>query len=582
MDTTMAIRQRSWIWKGQERKAWVLEYRDGGGTRRLKTFRTKLEAIDYGATAHVDIKHGTHVADADSLTVSQAGKLWLATGKENGLERSTRDRNGQHLDLHITPFIGSTKLNKLTVSAVRDFKTALLTKGRSPALTRMVISSLGALVGEAQERGLTMRNPVRALRPKRGKTPKCHKARLAVGVEIPTPAEIRVLLTKAQGRWLAFFSVAALTGLRSSELRGLRWSDVDLGAATITVRQRADAWGEIGSPKSDGGYRTIPLPRIVVKALREWKLACPKGDAQLVFPNGKGQVESHQNIIQRAWHPLQVSAGMSVPKFDDKGKPIVDDDGQAVMGAKYSGLHALRHFFCSWCAARLQDGGLGPPAQDGAGPHGTQHAGHGAQIRALVGQVIAAGSTIRMRCRVTRKLGSIENSFHQLVPIRVSPWVCKKASQRPCAFVSSTLISAGVGISIPTVSLALWRFGVLLRLGRNPRTGLRIARPRSWASPTSAPRLEMTMRVSAGDRPLVRSVVLKSRTAEIVSLFSFVDPMKGEMCRSRCCSLRSRVLRSSPLSLPVASHRLPASRTVSDSASATWVPSLISTCAVAP
>ena len=41
----------------------------------------------------------------------------------------------------------------------------------------------------------------------------------------------------------------------------------------------------------------------------------------------------------------------------------VDDDGKqvAVMAAKYSGLHALRHFFCSWCAARPQDRGLGLP-----------------------------------------------------------------------------------------------------------------------------------------------------------------------------------------------------------------------------
>jgi len=78
-DATMAIRQRKWFWKGQERKAWVLEYRDGAGKRRLKTFRTKRDAIDYGATARVDIKHGTHVADAESLTVRAAGMLWLAT-----------------------------------------------------------------------------------------------------------------------------------------------------------------------------------------------------------------------------------------------------------------------------------------------------------------------------------------------------------------------------------------------------------------------------------------------------------------------------------------------------------------------
>src|SRR5262249_22024118 len=71
--------------------------------------------------------------------------------------------NKQHLDLHIIPFIGATKLNKLTVPAVRTFETTLRTNGRSPALTRMVLSSLGALVGDAQERGLALRNPVRGL-----------------------------------------------------------------------------------------------------------------------------------------------------------------------------------------------------------------------------------------------------------------------------------------------------------------------------------------------------------------------------------------------------------------------------------
>jgi hypothetical protein len=71
--------------------------------------------------------------------------------------------------------------------------------------------------------------------------------------------------------------------------------------------------GGIGNPKSDAGYR-IPIPGMVVKALREWKFTCPKGDAQLVFPSGLGNVQSRQNIIQRAWHPLQLSAGASARK----------------------------------------------------------------------------------------------------------------------------------------------------------------------------------------------------------------------------------------------------------------------------
>ena len=144
---------------------------------------------------------------------------------------------------------------------MRTFETTLRTNGRSPALTRMVLSSLGALVGDAQERGLALRNPVRGLPRQRRKAPGRHKAKLVIGVDIPTPAEIRALLNAAQGGWHAFFSVAALAGLRGSELRGLRWPDIALGAATITVRQRADAWGKSAASSPKQATARSPCPR---------------------------------------------------------------------------------------------------------------------------------------------------------------------------------------------------------------------------------------------------------------------------------------------------------------------------------
>jgi integrase len=79
--------------------------------------------------------------------------------------------------------------------------------------------------------------------------------------------------------------------------------------------------------------------------LTEWKLACPKGDAGLVFPNASGKIEWHANIINRAWIPLQISAGVSVQVKDSNGKLVRDEDGKPVLQAKYTGLHALRHFF---------------------------------------------------------------------------------------------------------------------------------------------------------------------------------------------------------------------------------------------
>jgi integrase len=131
--------------------------------------------------------------------------------------------------------------------------------------------------------------------------------------------------------------------MRASELRGLTWDNVDFQRNVIHVRQRANLWGEIGAPKSAAGEREIPMSPMVINALKEWKLACPRqaGESDgerclwLVFPNGNGRVENHANIANRGFYVLQMAAG------------IVDRAG----GPKY-GLHALRHFFASWAIER--------------------------------------------------------------------------------------------------------------------------------------------------------------------------------------------------------------------------------------
>ena len=160
-----------------------------------------------------------------------------------------------------------------------------------------------------------------------------------------------------QGRWRPFLITAVYTGMRASELRGLRWSDIDLKHGQIRVRQRADRYQEIGMPKSDAGQRTIPIGPFVLNTLKEWKLACPKGDLDLVFPNGEGKVEWLPNIIKRGLIPPQIKGGVTV----DAGEK--DEDGMPILMAKYTGLHSLRHFYASWCINRRQDGGRELPGK---------------------------------------------------------------------------------------------------------------------------------------------------------------------------------------------------------------------------
>ena len=171
--------------------------------------------------------------------------------------------------------------------------------------------------------------------------------KLEVGSDIPTPAEVRRLVDAAKddARLRALVLTAALCGLRASELRGLRWADIDLKAGEVHVRQRADRYNNIGAPKSASSTRTIPLAPEVEAALKVWKLACPKGELDLVFPTRPGAIMYHRSMLD-SLAPVMVAAGV----VNKAGKP------------KY-GLHALRHFFASWCINRKADGGRELPAK---------------------------------------------------------------------------------------------------------------------------------------------------------------------------------------------------------------------------
>ncbi len=348
----MSIRKREWTTpKGELKTAWVVDYKDGQGKRRLKTFARKKEADAFAATASVEVREGVHVADSATVTVETAGKMWIASREAAGLERSTVEAYQQRLNLHVAPFIGNEKLSKITVPAVRAFADRLRDEGRSPAMVKKAVTALGSILSDAQERGLVMRNAVKEMSRRRNGSEKRQVRKLEVGVDIPRPDEIKTFLAHLEGRWRPILLTAVFSGLRSSELRGLRWLDIDFQKAVINVRQRSDKWGIIGSTKSHAGQRTVPVPPVVINTLREWKLQCPPGE--LVFPNGAGNPESHANIVNRGLIPAMKKAGLTV----DTGEK--DDEDNPILAARYSGLHALRHFFASWCINPKEAGGLG-------------------------------------------------------------------------------------------------------------------------------------------------------------------------------------------------------------------------------
>jgi integrase len=310
------------------------------GSRHLRTFATRREAADFHAKVRTDIRAGTHTPESRSITVQEAGKLWLTRCK-SVVERSTLENYEDHLS-HIVAVLGNIKLSALTVPSIRNFEDQLAEK-HSPVMVKKLLVSLSGILNDAMDRGLVAQNVAHKRRTRRSNTER-HTEPLRVGVDIPSIAEIQRItgvLNGFFGRTRPLLLTAMFTGMRASEIRGLTWANVDLVKGEVHVRQRADRFGQIGSPKSKKGHRTVPLLPMVVQALREWKLATPRPQSDLVFPGERGNPLSLPTIITTSWHPAQIKVG------------VTNADGTA----KYSGFHATRHFFASWCINRKQDGG---------------------------------------------------------------------------------------------------------------------------------------------------------------------------------------------------------------------------------
>jgi integrase len=230
----------------------VVDYSDQHGQRHIKTFARKKDAERYQAETAISVRAGTHAADSTSVTVAEAAKLWLTSAEGNGLERASLLNYRRFADLHIGPLIGTVKLSQLTVPLVRQFEDRLRVD-RSPSLVREVVRALGTILADAQERGLVAQNVVRSLRTQRrrgqeARSERRRRGKLKVGVDIPSPDEIRTLIGHLDGRWRPLFLTAIFSGLRASELRGLRWIDVDLKRGEIHVRQfPPDRSAQVGS-----------------------------------------------------------------------------------------------------------------------------------------------------------------------------------------------------------------------------------------------------------------------------------------------------------------------------------------------
>jgi hypothetical protein len=160
----------------------------------------------------VELARGTHVPARQSITVSEAADNWYRACEARQLRRVTLE--GYAGDKKkIVSCLGGTKLNHLTTKMVLDFRDKIATEdwkddeGRvwraSYKEAKRLFKTLGAILSNAKVRGLVGQNVVRDVKEEeKGKgdgRKVSQKRKLVVGIDYPTPDEVRRILAQLKG-----------------------------------------------------------------------------------------------------------------------------------------------------------------------------------------------------------------------------------------------------------------------------------------------------------------------------------------------------------------------------------------------
>lgn len=311
---------------------WSGKYKDAAGRWRWVYGRTKDEAKSKLADA---LKQRDELI-ATGWTVGAWVDRWLDRGDWPAL--TTEDNYRYRLGL-LPRWFRDLKLKAVTAEQVETMLDDLLGstnahgRPRSPRTVADVRTVLLQVFRDAHGRRLVGWNPVEPTRPP--------KQTAEEPVPLTPDEAARLLKVVSVHRLWSMWLVMLCLGLRISEVTWLRWSDVDLDAATLTVRRTrtrtaAGRIQERDDTKSDRSRRRVRLPSRCVEALRTWKVS----------------QAAERLAAGPAWHDFDLVWPTSVGTPYDRGnlrRTLATACKKA--GIRRANLHLLRHSAASFMLA---------------------------------------------------------------------------------------------------------------------------------------------------------------------------------------------------------------------------------------
>lgn len=317
-------------------------FRNGAAISKTHDAKTDAEAKRLYRAWRVGVDEGRVRRAGETLNALMDD--WLAH-KAADLSPTTMELYRGLVRNHITPSaLGRKPVNKVTTKDLDVFYAKLRASGVGPVTARKVHIVLHGAFRQGVTWDLLLTNP--AERATAAKLPERRTEALT-----PSAGEVQKLVATAERGspdFAVLLHLAAATGARRGELVALRWADVDLDNASLSVRRSLIVVKGLGvkgtilekTPKSGKGRR-VSLDPDTVAALRLHRSRCaerslaagaPLGKDAFVFSPRPGNTEPvHPDAVTERFGRLAKSAGVKVS------------------------FHGLRHFHCSQLIAAGED-----------------------------------------------------------------------------------------------------------------------------------------------------------------------------------------------------------------------------------
>ena len=224
--------------------------------------------------------------------------------------------------VHVLPKFGQLCLDEVTRPKMKEFVAELVEKGLARDSIRLILAALTIIYNQAIEDKVVGENPARRLGTFYRQAPVRHE-------EItPLTEEESVLFLgatlKYEPKWYCLFLCALHTGMRSGEVAGLQWPDIDWHGKFLEVRRQI-VRGQVGSLKTKNSRRRVDLSDDLLEALSNLRRqmqeeAMRKGKNEItiwVFASPQGGFLDMNNVKQRYFKRILRKAGLRDIRFQD-------------------------------------------------------------------------------------------------------------------------------------------------------------------------------------------------------------------------------------------------------------------------